>query len=393
MCGIAGIYSRAEIGHGVISDMTNMLLHRGPDAHSTYRSDSGNLAFGHTRLSIIDLSQAANQPMCSFDDRYVVIFNGEIYNFALVRKEIQRVNPGVLFRTHSDTEVILNAFITWGPEMVKKLDGMFAIALFDTIDKKLFLFRDRIGKKPIFYFSTPEHFVFASEIKSMLKHDAVAASKLIDRQAIHEFLHLGYIPEPKTIYKSIAKFPAGSWAEVTSDLTVAMHSYWTVTGQLEGAIEEDTVKAKEILRQKLHQAVQKRLISDVPVGSFLSGGTDSSLVTAIASEYTTGKFKTFNIGFKDQAFDEHHSAARVAACLKTEHYEYLLEEREAKEILETYLHHFDEPFADTSAIPTMLVSKLARKEVTVALTGDGGDELFLGYGSHAWASRLDDPFF
>ncbi len=393
MCGIAGIYSKTNPGQAVIADMTNMLLHRGPDAHATYTSDSKTLSLGHTRLSIIDLSQEANQPMRSADDRYVIVLNGEIYNFKLVREEIKLVNPDLRFKTNSDTEVVLNAFITWGHEMVNRLEGMFAVALYDTNEKKLFLFRDRIGKKPIFYFSDPEHFVFASEIKAMLRHPVVAASNGIDQQAIHEFLHLGYIPEPKTIYRAIAKFPAGCWAEVSSDLSIKIHSYWAVNGHLEGEIVSDPRKAKEALRVKLDHAVQKRLVSDVPVGSFLSGGTDSSLVTAIASRHAYGNFKTFNIGFKDQAFDEHHYAAKVATCLKTEHYEYLLEEREAAEILETCLHHFDEPFADTSAIPTMLVSKLARKEVVVALTGDGGDELFLGYGSYTWANRLSNHFF
>lgn len=394
MCGIAGIFSREKTQPGVIERMTSALMHRGPDANATFVSDTGAVALGHTRLSIIDLSSQANQPMHSYDGRHVVVFNGEIYNFKSIRKELESLNSEIGLRTNSDTEIILHAFAFWGAEMVHRLEGMFAIAIYDTILDKLFLFRDRVGKKPLYYFCNHQHFIFASEIKSLLRHPSVVASKEIDKQAIHEFLHLGYIPEPKTIYRSIRKFPAGSLGEVCSNLSFSLRPYWKAEDQLSNervSVNDSSIKAA--LHDKLHRAVQKRLVGDVPLGSFLSGGTDSSLVTAIASEYTKGSIKTFSIGFKESKFDEHRFAAQVASQLKADHHEYILDEAEAAGLLETYLDHLDEPFADTSTIPTMLVSKLARKEVTVALTGDGGDELFLGYGAYNWANRLSNPLF
>ncbi len=392
MCGICGIVSKQRIEPQTIQLLTRALRHRGPDAENVYMNEARTSALGHTRLSIIDLSMQANQPMYSQDGRLVVVFNGEIYNFKNIRTELESLNSEIRFRTNSDTEIILHAFACWGVEMVKRLDGMFAIAIYDTSLDKIFLFRDRVGKKPLYYFCDHQHFIFASEIKSLLKHPSVIASKEIDRQAVHEFLHLGYIPEPKTIYRSIRKFPAGSIGEVWSNLSFSIYQYWKAEDQLsqEQILSNDT-GLKEALKDKLHKAVKKRLISDVPLGSFLSGGTDSSLVTAIASEHTTGALKTFSIGFKENKFGEQRFAAKVAARLKTEHHEYTLSETEAAGILETYLHHLDEPFADTSVIPTMLVSQLARKEVTVALTGDGGDELFLGYGAYTWAQRLANP--
>ncbi len=394
MCGIAGIISRKTLDHSAVLRMMDGLVHRGPDAKGIFTDESHTVALVHTRLSIIDLSTAANQPFYSQDKRYVVVFNGEIYNFKNIRKELESVNSEIRFRTNSDTEVILHAFACWGVELVDRLEGMFAIAICDTILDKLFLFRDRVGKKPLYYFCDYQHFIFASEIKSLLLHPAVAGSKEIDKQAVHEFLHLGYIPEPKTIYRSIRKFPAGSVGEVWSNLSFSFRPYWKAEDQpLEERVSINDSTLKATLREKLHSAVQKRLVSDVPLGSFLSGGTDSSLVTAVASEYTKGPIKTFSIGFKESKFDEHRFAAQVASQLKADHHEYILYESEAVGILETYLDHLDEPFADTSTIPTMLVSKLARKEVTVALTGDGGDELFLGYGAYTWANRFSNPLF
>ncbi len=393
MCGIVGIVSKRNIHQPDIRSMTDALKHRGPDAQATFTNESQTVALGHTRLSIIDLSSEANQPMHSTDGRYVVVFNGEIYNFKAVREEIETLRPDLIFKTHSDTEVILNAFAAWGVDMVKRLEGMFAIALYDKLSNQLFLFRDRIGKKPLFYFFDGEYFIFASEIKALRKHPTVLAAKEIDKESVYEFLHLGYIPEPKTIYKFIRKFPAGFIGELDSSLEFRFRPYWQLDDQLSKPfVIKDETQAKSLLREKLNSAVQKRLISDVPLGAFLSGGTDSSLITAMASQFTRSPIKTFSIGFKESAFDEHHYAAQVATALKTDHHEYILSETEAAETLEKYLAHFDEPFADTSAIPTMLVSQHARKEVTVALTGDGGDELFLGYGAYTWASRLSNPW-
>jgi asparagine synthase (glutamine-hydrolysing) len=394
MCGINGIISREKIEPQVVQSMTQSLHHRGPDNQNIFFSSFGNAALGHTRLSIIDLSEQGHQPMYSADGRYVIVFNGEVYNFKKIKREIEQANPQVSFRSNSDTEIIVHAFDRWGIEMVKRLEGMFAIAIYDNSQQKLFLFRDRMGKKPIFYFCNHTHFVFASEIKSLLRHPVVRRSMEIDNQAIHEFLHLGYIAEPKTIYRSIRKFPAGHVGEVWSNLTFKIYPFWVLESQIDTskkAFPKSDEFFKSTLNEKLHEAVTCRLISDVPLGAFLSGGTDSSLISAIASKYMNKPLKTFTIGFKESKFDEHHFASQVAKHLKTDHHEYILSESEAAGMLHSYLDHLDEPFADTSTIPTILVSKMARKEVTVALTGDGGDELFLGYGTYSWARRLSSP--
>lgn len=394
MCGISGIVSKSPIEKELILSISNSLMHRGPDAQDFFLSDNGRVALAHNRLSIIDLSAQANQPMYSVDGRYVIIFNGEIYNFRNIRARLEKEDAAIQFKTNSDTEVILWAFHHWGVDMVKHLEGMFAIVIYDKASEKLLLFRDRMGKKPLYYFHNYECIVFASELKAILKHPALNQQKEIDLQAIHEFLHLGYIPEPKTIFRSVRKFPAGFVGEIYPDLSHAFYPYWKLEESFgpEKKFTSLNSAAKE-LKSTLENAVEKRLISDVPLGSFLSGGTDSSLVTAIAAGLSGKPLKTFCIGFKEGKFDEHVHASRVASCLKTDHHEYILSEGEASSILETYLDHFDEPFADTSAIPTLLVSKMARSEVTVALTGDGGDELFLGYGTYTWAKRLNNPWF
>ncbi|SHG87212.1 asparagine synthase (glutamine-hydrolysing) [Chryseolinea serpens] len=392
MCGIAGVLNKNS-GHAhEIESMIAQLRHRGPDAQLAWSSDDAKVALGHTRLSVIDLSETANQPMVSQDGRYIIVFNGEIYNFKSIRREIETRHPGVEFKTTSDTEVILHAYALWGEQMMSRLGGMFALAIWDTETKTMFLCRDRVGKKPLFYYHDDNHFIFASEIKSLLKHPVVnAAKRQLDTGAVHQFLHLGYIPEPRTIFSSIKKFPAGFAGTVNAGLAMDIKAYWTVEAQLHPKPAADDATVKQNLTNILTEAVQQRLISDVPLGAFLSGGTDSSLVTALASKNSTGALKTFSIGFAESKYDESDYARRVASHLGTDHHAYTLSEQEAVGILETYLKHFDEPFADTSAIPTMLVSKLARKEVTVALTGDGGDELFQGYGAYNWAGRLNNP--
>jgi len=390
MCGIAGIFSRNPITSDEINPMLECLLHRGPDAKGMYRNADSTLALGHTRLSVIDLSSVANQPMLSQDERYVIVFNGEVYNFAAVKKELAQYYT---FRTHSDTEVIVYAYAHWGKEMVRKLEGMFALAIYDKQEDLLFVCRDRVGKKPLFYYQDNDHFIFASEIKSIRRHPIAKQKSKINHQALYTFLHLGYIPTPFTVYDAVHKFPKGHTGTVKRGEPIKMSSYWNESDYAVPAANLSVDEAKSELKSRLHESVSRRLISDVPLGSFLSGGTDSSLVTALASKQSSGKLKTFSIGFRESKFNETAYAKGVAKALNTEHQEYILSEKEAVDILETYVRHFDEPFADTSAIPTMLVSQLARKEVTVALTGDGGDELFLGYGSYDWANRLDSGFF
>lgn len=395
MCGIAGIFSKYPVEGRVMEVMTHALKHRGPDAHATFLSDDKKLALGHARLSIIDLSTAANQPMHSADGNLTIVFNGEIYNYKEVRTALIKTNDQVHFHTNSDTETILHAFAQWGPKMVEKLNGMFTIAIYDHRTKSLYLFRDRIGKKPLYVFESGNDFVFASEIKSLLLHPRVQTTKSINVSALQQVLHLGYIPGPGTAFKGIQKFPAGHWALKKLDLSLELHKYWQPEDcWIKSPISPLSPSELSIqLGTLLEASVKRRLISDVPIGSFLSGGTDSSLVTALAAKHHEGKLKTFSIGFQETKYNESFYALEVAKHLGTDHHAFELTEADALPILETYLNHFDEPFADTSAIPTMLVSQLTKPHVSVALTGDGGDELFLGYGSYDWAQRLANPFW
>jgi asparagine synthase (glutamine-hydrolysing) len=388
MCGIAGIISEVKFDPSLIQRMTGALSHRGPDAKGTYTNELQTISLGHTRLSIIDLSTMANQPFYSNNRRYVIVFNGEIYNFKELRKKLELEN-GVVFKTTSDTEIIIEAYSVWGNQMTQQLEGMFALAIIDQSRNTIFLCRDRVGKKPLYYFKSRGLFAFASEIKSLLKLPIIQNEKKVNQKAISTFLHLGFIPEPDTIFENIHKFPSGHFGEVDNNLNLEIHPYWDIKDAIYKPAITNEQEAKNQLSTLLENSVAKRLISDVPLGSFLSGGTDSSLISAIAAKQLSSPLKTFSIGFKENKFNESTYAREVAKHLKTDHTEYVLEQKEAIGLVETYLHHFDEPFADTSAIPTMLVSKLSREKVKVALTGDGGDELFQGYGSYAWANRLE----
>ncbi len=388
MCGIVGIWSESGDITSV-RPMTERLLHRGPDHTGYFISDDKKMALGHTRLSIIDLSENASQPMVSPDGKYVIVFNGEIYNFRDIRNQIKAKDPTAIFNTGSDTETIIYAYKLWAEDAVNRFEGMFVMAIYDTENKSFFLCRDRMGKKPLYYFQVGNNFIFASELKSLYQHPLVASQKKIDPYAVYSFLHLGYIHEPFSIYAQIKKFPAGCYALLTNPGNIKIEKYWNPGDYLhKNAIDNEGAVIRN-LKNHITQAVNKRLVSDRPLGSFLSGGMDSSLITAIASELSPGKFKTFCIGFNDGQFDERKHARAVAEQLDTDHHEYVLSEKEAVGILETYLENFDEPFADTSSIPVMLVSSIAKKEITVALTGDGSDELFLGYGAYDWANRLE----
>jgi asparagine synthase (glutamine-hydrolysing) len=383
MCGIVGVFSETGNADEGLKEMTDALAHRGPDAKNVYSDPLKVIGLGHTRLSIIDLSEAANQPFFSTDKRYVIVFNGEIYNFQTIQLQLKTI--GCIFRTNSDTEVILQAFIIWGEHMIEKLEGMFAFAIFDHLERKLFLCRDRMGKKPLFYYQSEGFFAFASEIKSLLRHPAIRSSKKINARAIHTFLHLGYIPEPDSVYQSIFKFRAGHVGTVVLGKDLTVRSYWNIKEVVISPSVHDLKLGKEKLASLLQESIRKRLISDVPLGVFLSGGTDSSLIAAMAAKQSDSRLRTFCVGFNEDKYNEINHSRQVAKYLNTDHTDFILTERDAVDRLESYLRHFDEPFADTSAIPTMLVSELARKDVKVALTGDGGDELFLGYGAYSWA--------
>jgi asparagine synthase (glutamine-hydrolysing) len=387
MCGIVGIFSTSKVSPVELSAMTGTLAHRGPDATAIYINDSQNFGLGHRRLSILDLSEGANQPFHSADKRYVIVFNGEIFNFQSLKVKLEK-DANVAFRTTCDTEVILEAFVHYGPSMVQLCEGMFSFAILDKLHSRLYLFRDRLGKKPLYYYQDRGVLVFASEIKAVVEHPVVKNSLTISREAIFRFLHLGYMPDSFTIYNEVRKFPAGTWAEFDTS-SLQFHTFWTPETFVKGRLIRNEAQAISELQKLLEESVRGRLISDVPLGAFLSGGVDSSLVAAYAARLKTGPLKTFTIGFNESKFDESGFARKVANHLNAEHYEYRLSEKDALDILDKYVEHFDEPFYDTSAIPTLLVSQLARQQVKVVLTGDGGDELFMGYGSYAWAKRLN----
>ena len=381
MCGIAGFLSN-QFSKDDLIKMTSAIQHRGPDAQGHFFDDNLNIGLGHRRLSIIDLSATANQPMTSHCGRYIMVFNGEIYNYKEIAAELN-----ISLNTNSDTEVILEAFSKWGVSFLDRLNGMFAIVIYDQQKKDLYLFRDRLGIKPLFYHWNANEFIFGSELKSI---KASGIQLKINKGIIPSFLHLGYIPQNHTIYYNTYKLPAGSYA-ILRGSHFKIHSFW----EPGNCIEKDTISnynvAKNKLNQELNLAIEKRLISDVPLGTFLSGGIDSSLISAIAAKQSSTKLNTFSIGFKDAKHNESGYAAKVANHLKTSHHEFLLTKDDALGELEQIMDNFDQPFADSSALPTYLVSKMAEKHVSVCLSGDGGDELFMGYGSYSWAKRLSNP--
>jgi asparagine synthase (glutamine-hydrolysing) len=391
MCGIAGFYSPDHLfSNEDLDAMTAAVTHRGPEAEGKFTDDVCGL--GHRRLCIIDLSTRANQPMYSSDDRYVIIYNGEVYNFTEIGARLKANTSGkdvIQFKTNSDTEVILEAFVAYGTDFVDQLNGMFAIAIYDTREKELFLFRDRMGIKPFYYYWDGKNFAFASELKSLRLLKQLNFE--INDKAIKEYLHLGYIPSPATIYKDFFKLESGTWMKINSK-GMTKHRYWAPQNRLSNSPIFDKEQALVKLSDLIMSSVQYQLKSDVPFGVFLSGGIDSSLITAQAVGLSTVKVKTFSIGFEENSHSESEYAKAVARYLNTEHHEFIVSYKDAINVIDTVLDIFDEPLADSSAIPTLMVSQLAKQYVSVALSGEGGDELFFGYGSHLWARRLSNPF-
>jgi asparagine synthase (glutamine-hydrolysing) len=382
MCGIAGCYFKEGATRDELHKMARAMAHRGPDAEGVYVNGSFGLA--HRRLSILDLSSTAHQPMVSSCGRYHIAYNGEVYNFKSIKAEL-----GIETKTSSDTEVILEAFAQIGPRMVEKLNGMFAIAILDIITNKLFFFRDRMGIKPLYVYQKNNDLVFGSELKAITALGSTL-SLSVNKEAISYFLHLGYIPEPHSIYNEIQKFPSGNWG-MFDGTTFTTSCYWSPEEKISKDVWTDEFSAKIHLDQLLTDAVERRLISDVPFGTFLSGGVDSSLVTALAQKVSSSPVKTFSIGVDNAKYNEARFANQVAQHLGTEHHSFTVTEKDALELITEIIPQFDEPFSDSSAIPTMLVSKMARQSVTMTLSGDGGDELFMGYGAYVWANRLSHP--
>ena len=375
MCGIAGF---TQFGHSysnpkmLLQTMGNTIAHRGPDDADVFTATKVGLC--HRRLAIIDLTESGRQPMVSPSGRYVTVFNGEIYNFQSLKAELEA--DGVRFRGSSDTEVMLALYEKHGPDCLQHLNGMFSIAIWDTIDETLFLARDRLGKKPLYYYRKDKHFIFSSEIKAILS--IPDADRSIRSDAVKDFFFYQYIPESKSIFRFIDKVQAGHWIMVDKD-GVNTQQYWDVS--FAHTSEKSTEEIQDDLYGLLNDSVKSRMVSDVPLGAFLSGGVDSSAVVGLMAKNSESAVTTCAIGFDSEKFDEVAYAAKVAGQFKTQHHELTVKDTVADNLTDI-AGYFDEPFADPSFVPTYFVSKLARSMVTVALAGDGGDENFAGYGKY-----------
>lgn len=387
MCGIAGLLTRKSIDNAVghVENMLGVLAHRGPDDSGVWVDAQHGIVLGHRRLAILDLSPAGHQPMASRGERYHVVYNGEIYNFEMLRKALDSAGKTPTWRGHSDTEVLLAAFEAWGIDAtLRQLVGMFAVAVWDRAERELVLARDRVGEKPLYYGFVGGSFVFASEQKAIR---AVFGKVLeIDRDALSEFMRFGYVPAPQSIYRGISKLPPGHRLRLRGpDLQqIELQAYWEVSGVSQGALRSqlthcDDEQLIDRVDQALREAVQLQMVSDVPLGAFLSGGVDSSTIVALMQAQSSQPVRTFTIGFNEDGFNEAPYAKAVAKYLGTDHTEMYVSADIAAGIIPELPHIYDEPFADSSQIPTTLVSRLTRQHVTVSLSGDGGDELFAGY--------------
>jgi len=403
MCGIVGLLSPERRVNGtelssLTSHMADALLHRGPDGRGIWVDPEAGIGLGHRRLAIIDLSSEGHQPMTSASGRFVITYNGEIYNFRSIGREL--ADLGWHFRGHSDTEVMLAAIDQWGIKAaLAKFAGMFAFALWDRQSRTIHLVRDRLGKKPLYFGWVGRDFAFASEIKALRRHPAFAPE--VDRGALSLLLRHGCVPSPHTIYRGMSKLPPGSplalpLAEASlagmANPRTRVRSYWSLAEVarrgIEDPLELGAEAALEGLDELLSQATAERMISDVPLGALLSGGIDSSSVVALMQKQSARPVKTFSIGFHEGSHDEATDAKRVASHLATDHTELYVTPEQARAVIPRLAEIYDEPFADRSQIPTFLVAQLARQQVTVALSGDGGDETFGGYNRHFFGPWL-----
>lgn len=393
MCGICGFFSKNRVTKEELSQMNDTMYHRGPDDAGVeiYPARHGyTVGFAQRRLAIFDLSPLGHQPMHSADGRVSIVYNGEIYNFRELKEELSDYP----FRSACDTEVILAAYLKWGISCVERLNGMFAMAVFDRQSEEIFLVRDRMGKKPLYYWMKDGNLVFASELKPIFKYPGFRAE--IRKDVIPRYLYHQYLCEPDTVVRDVKKVCPGE-AVRFSEGSLRQWKYWDlkkVSREKKKEPVKDYGQAKEELREILKKVVKERLAADVPVGTFLSGGYDSSLVTALAQSVSETPVKTFSIGFHEKQYDEAGYAKEVASFLGCEHTELYIDEKDMLSLAESIPDYYDEPFADSSQIPSMLVSGLARRKVTVALSGDGGDELFCGYNVYdrvRQAQLLDIP--
>ncbi len=408
MCGISGIFGNLRKDELAISvqKMSATLTHRGPDDAGTWINEESGIAFGHQRLSIVDLSSVGHQPMMSPCGRFSVIFNGEIYNHLQLRDKLNASAYKQSWKGHSDTETLVSAFSQWGIEKTLiQLVGMFAIAVWDTRIKKLYLIRDRFGEKPLYYGWSNNTFLFGSELKALRSYKGF--NNEIDRNVLSLYMQYMYVPSPYSIFKDVYKLDPGCILEIddsgkvqppeqiTSSVFNAKgisikqwYSLSKIAKNSQNNLIEDENEAIELLEKTLLESVQSQLISDVPLGAFLSGGIDSSMIVALMSKACSHPVKTFTIGFEESGFNEAIYAKEVAKYLDTDHHELYVTSRDAFEVIPSLPSLYDEPFADSSQIPTHLVSKLARQNVTVSLSGDAGDELFGGYNRYLWGNRV-----
>jgi len=395
MCGIAGFidcskqFNPEELSR-CVAEMSDRLAHRGPDGSGVWTDSDLGIALGHRRLSIIDLSDMGRQPMVSDDGRFVLTYNGEIYNHKALRRELEQ--EGCRFRGHSDTEVLLEAIARWGlGPTLDRLNGMFAFAVWDRTDRRLTLVRDRVGIKPLYYGWSGATFLFGSELSALRAHPEFRGE--IDRDSLALFLENGYVPSPCCIYRNVEKLPPGQLLEIALPFTretTSVRSYWSfrdvaATAADYGRTLSSTARMQQ-MQELLTDSVKLRLMADVPVGAFLSGGIDSSVVVSLAAKHGGVPLRAFTIGFEEPEFDESRDATATARHLGVEHIVHIVKPAEALQVIESLPVVFDEPFADPSQIPTYLVSKLAREHAVVCLSGDGGDELLGGYNRY---SHLD----
>ena len=380
MCGIAGFIDyNKKSDKNILSEMIDRVYERGPDDKGLFFKvvTNYNLGLAHRRLSILDLSNAGHQPMCF--ENLVITYNGEVYNFREIRKELETY--GYSFHSNTDTEVILKAFHKWGVKAVDKFRGMFAFCIYDRNLEKIYLFRDRAGVKPLYYYWKNNVFLFGSEIKTFYPNKFF--EKQICFEALSDYFKFGYINAPLSIFENTFKLLPGIYLEFdVKSKKISTKQYWDIQNFYKDKKDISYDGAKKELENILIDSFKLRMVADVPVGSFLSGGIDSSLVTAILQKHTNTKIKTFTIGFENEKYNEAPYAKNIAEYLGTEHYEYYCTEKETMEIITKLPDIYDEPFADSSAIPTTLVSKVAKQEVKVVLSGDGGDEVFGGYTSY-----------
>ncbi|MDD3140608.1 MAG: asparagine synthase (glutamine-hydrolyzing) [Lachnospiraceae bacterium] len=384
MCGICGYVASKLISDQELNDMNNTMIRRGPDDHGIWSFWNGEKAIGFAqrRLSIRDISPLGHQPMINKSEDLIIVFNGEIYNFIELRKELQL--NGYSFISQCDTEVLLYAYAEWHDEMLQKINGMFAFAIYDKVNNRILMARDRMGEKPLYYYSNGNTFIFGSELKPIMKHPEF--KKEINEDVLLEYLCNKAIVAPNCIFKNTYKVPAGNKVVIDKN-GITMLPYWNLWERYNAGLNDtinDFEKSKNSLKELLYDSVERKLNADVPVGVFLSAGIDSSLITAVATRVSKERIRTYTIGFEEKERNEAPRARSIAEYLGTEHHELYINDEDILNMVHEIPNAYDEPFSDASQMPTLLLSKLTREDVTVALGGDGGDELFCGYSMYDW---------